>query len=170
MDRGVALVLTAAVGGLVALQAPINAQLGRTVGSWQAAAVSFTSGTVLLVAIVLVAGGGFGEVGEARGLPWYYLTGGVLGAAYVTTVLVTVRSLGAGGVVAATIAGPRRREAAGHSAQAPGHRAAGRRRVPGHPRVGDDRDGYAATRSAAGGGGSAAPRGRVASSGGAMPR
>jgi transporter family-2 protein len=31
--------------------------------------------------------------------------GGVLGAAYVTTVLVTVRSLGAGGVTAATIAG-----------------------------------------------------------------
>jgi transporter family-2 protein len=29
----------------------------------------------------------------------------VLGAAYVTTVLVTVRSLGAGGVTAATIAG-----------------------------------------------------------------
>ncbi len=105
MDRGVAVVLTAAVGGLVALQAPINSQLGKTVGSWQAAAVSFTSGTVLLVAIVLVAGGGFGEVGEARGLPWYYLTGGILGAAYVTTVLVTVRSLGAGGVVAATIAG-----------------------------------------------------------------
>ncbi len=105
MDRGVAVVLTAAVGGLVALQAPINSQLGKTVGSWQAAAVSFTSGTVLLVAIVLVAGGGFGEVGEARGLPWYYLTGGILGAAYVTTVLVTIRSLGAGGVVAATIAG-----------------------------------------------------------------
>ncbi len=105
MDRGVAVVLTAAVGGLIALQAPINSQLGRTVGSFQAAAVSFTFGTVLLVAIVLVAGGGFGEVGEARGLPWYYLTGGMLGAAYVTTVLVTVRSLGAGGVVAATIAG-----------------------------------------------------------------
>ena len=105
MDRGVAVVLTAVVGGFIALQAPINSQLGKTVGSWQAAALSFTSGTVLLVAIVLVAGGGFGEVGEARQLPWYYLTGGVLGAAYVTTVLVTVRSLGAGGVVAATIAG-----------------------------------------------------------------
>jgi len=105
MDRGVAVVLTAVVGGFIALQAPINSQLGKTVGSWQAAAISFTSGTVLLVAIVLVAGGGFGEVGEARRLPWYYLTGGVLGAAYVTTVLVTVRSLGAGGVVAATIAG-----------------------------------------------------------------
>ncbi len=105
MDRGLAVLLTAAVGGFIALQAPINSQLGKTVGSWQASAVSFTLGTVVLVAIVLVAGGGFGELGEARRLPWYYLTGGVLGAAYVTTVLVTVRSLGAGGVVAATIAG-----------------------------------------------------------------
>jgi transporter family-2 protein len=40
-----------------------------------------------------------------RNVSWYYLTGGLLGAAYVTTILVTVRTLGAGGVVAATIAG-----------------------------------------------------------------
>ena len=105
MDRSLAVVLTAIVGGLIALQAPINSQLGKAVGSWQAATVSFAIGTALLVAIVLVAGGGFGEIGEARHLSWYYLTGGILGAAYVTTVLVTVRSLGAGGVVAATIAG-----------------------------------------------------------------
>ena len=105
MDRGLAVVLTALVGGLIALQAPINSQLGSRIGTFQAAAVSFAIGTVLLVLIVLVAAGGAGDVGEARSLPWYYLTGGVLGAAYVTTVLVTVRSLGAGGVVAATIAG-----------------------------------------------------------------
>jgi transporter family-2 protein len=54
---------------------------------------------------VAVASGGFGSIGEVRHVSWYYLTGGILGAAYVTTVLVTVRSLGAGGVTAATIAG-----------------------------------------------------------------
>ncbi|MDX6667468.1 MAG: bacterial/archaeal transporter family-2 protein [Solirubrobacteraceae bacterium] len=105
MDRGLAVVLTAVVGGLIALQAPINSMLGRAVGTWQAAAVSFGIGTILLVAIAVVAGGGFGTLHRATDLPWYYLTGGVLGAAYVTTVLVTVRPLGAGGVVAATIAG-----------------------------------------------------------------
>jgi bacterial/archaeal transporter family-2 protein len=105
MDRGLAVILTAFVGGLIALQAPINSMLGKSVGTWQAATVSFAIGTVVLTAIVLVAAGGFGEVGEARHLSWYYLTGGLLGAAYVTTVLVTVRSLGAGGVTAATIAG-----------------------------------------------------------------
>lgn len=104
MDRGAAVVLTAAVGGLIALQAPINSVLGKAVGTWQAATVSFAIGTVVLVAIALIAGG-FGELGEARHLSWYYLTGGLLGAAYVTSVLVTVRTLGAGGVTAATIAG-----------------------------------------------------------------
>ena len=105
MDRGVAVILTAFVGGLIALQAPINSTLGKSIGTWQAATVSFAIGTLVLMAIALIAGGGFSDVGEARHLSWYYLTGGVLGAAYVTSVLVTVRHLGAGGVTAATIAG-----------------------------------------------------------------
>ena len=105
MDRGAAVILTAAVGGLIALQAPINSHLGRSVGTFQASFVSFAIGTVLLAFIAALAKGGLGQVSEARGLQWYWLTGGVLGAAYVTTVLVTVRSLGAGPVVAATIAG-----------------------------------------------------------------
>jgi bacterial/archaeal transporter family-2 protein len=105
VDRGVAVIVTACVGGLIALQAPINSALGKTVGTFQAAAVSFAIGTLLLVAIVLLAAGGFGDLGEAGHISWYYLTGGLLGAAYVTTVLVTVRPLGAGGVTAATIAG-----------------------------------------------------------------
>ena len=105
MDRNLALIITVLTGGLIALQAPINSTLGRSVGTFAAAAVSFAIGTAVLVAITLVAGGGFGQVGEARNLSLQYLTGGVLGAAYVTTVLVTVRELGAGGVTAATITG-----------------------------------------------------------------
>ena len=58
-----------------------------------------------LAVIAGLARGGFAQVPEARNLAWYYLSGGVLGAIYVTTVLVTVRELGAGPVVAATIAG-----------------------------------------------------------------
>lgn len=105
MSRGLAVLLTAGVGGLVAIQAPINSQLGKKVGTYQGALVSFAVGTVLLTLIVLIAAGGVGKIGEARHVAWYYLLGGVLGAAYVTCVLVTVRTLGAGGVTAATIAG-----------------------------------------------------------------
>ena len=106
MDRaGLAALATVGVGAFIALQAPINSMLGRSVGTFAAASVSFVVGTLALVAITATVGGGFGEVGEARHLSWVYLTGGLLGAAYVTTVLLTVRTLGAGGVTAATIAG-----------------------------------------------------------------
>ncbi len=105
MDRGAAVLLTAIAGGFVALQAPINSMLGKSIGTFAAASVSFVIGTMALVGIAVVAAGGFGDVGEARHLSWYYLSGGVLGAVYVTTALVAVRALGAGGVVAATITG-----------------------------------------------------------------
>ena len=106
MDRGTAVVITAMTGGLIALQAPINSMLGKSVGTFQAAFVSFTVGTVALCGIAALAGdGGLGTIGGVRHVPWHYLVGGLLGAVYVTTVLVTVRSLGAGGVTAATITG-----------------------------------------------------------------
>jgi bacterial/archaeal transporter family-2 protein len=100
-----AVALTAVVGGLIALQAPVNSVLGKRIGTLPAATVSFVIGTAVLLLLALTVGGGFGRLGQARQLEWYYLIGGVLGAAYVSSVLVTVRTLGAGGVTAATIAG-----------------------------------------------------------------
>ena len=105
MAKEPAIVLTVVAGGLIAMQAPINSMLGKSVGTFAAASVSFVVGTIALVLITLLVGGGFGDLGEARHLSWYYLIGGVLGAVYVTTALVAVRELGAGGVTAATIAG-----------------------------------------------------------------
>jgi transporter family-2 protein len=104
MDRGVAVVLMALVGGLIALQPAVNAGLGRATGNIAAALVSFAVGTALLAVIVVLAGQASG-VPNAVDVPWYYLLGGVLGAAYVFTALVTVSTIGAGGVAAATIAG-----------------------------------------------------------------
>lgn len=105
MAKEPAVLVMVVAGGLIALQAPINSMLGKSVGTFAAASVSFIVGTIALVLITLLVGGGFGEVGEARHLSWYYLMGGVLGAVYVTAALVAVRELGAGGVTAATIAG-----------------------------------------------------------------
>lgn len=105
MSRVAAVLLTAAAGSLVALQAPINSKLGKGIGTFQAASVSFVVGLVVLVAIALVGGGGLGSLGRVGRLPWWYFLGGLLGAAYVVCVIVTVRTLGAGGATAATIAG-----------------------------------------------------------------
>ena len=105
MDRSlIAAAATVVVGSLIALQAPINSGLGKVTGTLPAAAISFIVGTVLLLSIVAVSGE-IGNLGKAADVRWYYLIGGLLGAAYVTTVLLTVRTLGAGGVTAATVAG-----------------------------------------------------------------
>ena len=87
------------------MQAPVNSGLGKAIGSLPAASCSFAVGLVALIGITLVSGEGYGQLGEVGHLSWYYLIGGLFGAVYVTTVLISVRTLGAGGVTAATIAG-----------------------------------------------------------------
>ncbi len=104
MDRGIAVLLMAIVGGCIALQAPINAGLGKYTGSFAAATVSFAVGTLLLAAIVTLSGRAEG-IAEVTHVEWYYLLGGVLGAAYVFSALVLVDEIGAGGVAAATVTG-----------------------------------------------------------------
>jgi len=108
-NQAVAIAFTVVAGGFIALQAPINSTLGRSIASPLAAAsISFAVGTAALVTITLIlsgSAGGFGGVGVARSLSWVYLTGGLLGAVYVTTALITVRTLGAGAVTAATVTG-----------------------------------------------------------------
>jgi transporter family-2 protein len=104
MDRGVAILMTAAAGGLIALQAPINSVLGKSTGSLAAALVSFGIGTIALAIIVTLAGqaGGVGAITDVSPI---YLIGGLLGAVYVTCALIAVPAIGAGGVAAGTITG-----------------------------------------------------------------
>ncbi|HEV7770376.1 MAG TPA: DMT family transporter, partial [Solirubrobacterales bacterium] len=82
MDRGLAVLLTAAAGGLIALQAPINAGLGKATGGLPAALVSFAVGSVALATIVVLSGKA-GGLSATFDVSWYYLLGGLLGAVYV---------------------------------------------------------------------------------------
>jgi transporter family-2 protein len=104
MDRSVALLLTAAAGGLIALQAPINAGLGKSTGGLPAALVSFAVGSLAL-AVIVVLSGKAGGLHSTFDVSWYYLIGGLLGAVYVITALTLVSSIGAGGLAAATVTG-----------------------------------------------------------------
>jgi transporter family-2 protein len=107
MDRvGLAAGVTVAAGGLIALQPPLVARVADTVGTLAAASVSFLVGSACLVVLALLFGQGLSAPGELADVPWYYLVGGgIVGAAYVATVVATVDTLGAAGVVGATIAG-----------------------------------------------------------------
>lgn len=104
MDRSLGIVLTIVAGGLIAAQAPINSKLGHSIGTLQAAAVSFFVGLAFLLAVLAVTGQGFAKL-FSHPIPAWYFLGGLLGAFLVTVVLVTVRSLGAGGVTAGLIVG-----------------------------------------------------------------
>ena len=95
--------LSAGAGMLVAMQPPINARLGKGVGTFAAATISFTVGTIALAVVALIAGNS--HLGGLKDVPWWAFAGGFIGAVFVASSLVTVRTLGAGGVVAATIAG-----------------------------------------------------------------
>jgi transporter family-2 protein len=104
LDKGLAVLLTAAAGGLIALQAPLNAGLGRATGGLPAALVSFAVGSVALAAIVVLSGKA-GGLSSTFDVSWYYLLGGLLGAVYVANALIAVSVVGAGGVAAATVTG-----------------------------------------------------------------
>jgi transporter family-2 protein len=103
VSKEAAIAATVVVGGLVAMQAPINAALARSTGSIGAGTINFAVGLMLLLVLSILLGAGGGDSDEP--LRWYYLVGGAMGVAVVVTTLITVKSLGAGGVTAATIAG-----------------------------------------------------------------
>jgi transporter family-2 protein len=105
MDRGVAVVVAAVIGGLVTTQAPLNSQLGRTVGGLHASVVALGISFLALLALAALTDGigGLRRIGDA---PWHVaIGGGLAGALYVGSIVWTVRALGVGGLTALTIAG-----------------------------------------------------------------
>lgn len=100
------------VGVLTALQARINGQLGLRLGDgFVAAAISFSSGFVVLVALsaILPAGRrGFGRLRAGirdRTIPWWMLAGGLAGAFTVATQGLAVAVIGVSLFTVGVVAG-----------------------------------------------------------------
>lgn len=107
--RPLLLCLAAACATVIPLQAIINGRLGQLVANpLLAALLSFLSGTLALGAIVLGTTPGIPSLPRDLGwtdIPPYLLTGGLLGAVYVTAVLTLAPRIGAANVLAAGIVG-----------------------------------------------------------------
>ena len=104
MPRLLAVVATFAVGALVAFQPPVNSELGKRTSVLAAAFISTGLAAIALGVLAVV----LGEAGHVKRIPHIpvgYLTGGLMGAALISVSLVTVRTLGASGVVAAVLSG-----------------------------------------------------------------
>lgn len=100
-----ALVVIVVAGSLAALQAPMNAALGRGLGSSMAAAtISFGVGFVALLVVTLLSGVDFRQA-QSESINRWLLTGGLLGAFYVWAILWAVPTLGVLTAIAAMIFG-----------------------------------------------------------------
>jgi bacterial/archaeal transporter family-2 protein len=99
-------VVAVALGGVaIAIQAPINAALGRGLGGpVPAAAVSFGVGFLVLMTVSLAQGQG-GAYLKLPSVPMWTLVGGCLGAWYVFAAVWGVSTLGVVTLVAALIFG-----------------------------------------------------------------
>ncbi len=98
------LILLMACGGLaVALQPSINARLAQKVGIYESSLLSFVVGTLALIAMVMFAGRG--NLRNVTDASWWELTGGVLGAYFVSMTILAVPRLGSAAVMAIVIAG-----------------------------------------------------------------
>jgi transporter family-2 protein len=104
MSRLLAVLASGAVGALVALQPPVNSELAKRTSVLGAAFISVLMSAIAIGVIAAIAGD-LPQLRRAAHVNWFYLTGGVYGAALVAVSLLTVRSLGAGGVVAAIVTG-----------------------------------------------------------------
>ena len=100
----VAVLLIVLGGAAVAVQAPVNGALGRSLQSpLAAAAVSFGVGFACLMALTLVGSGG--ALARLGGVPFWQFAGGLLGAFYVWAMVSSISTLGVLTALAALILG-----------------------------------------------------------------
>lgn len=89
-------------GITIALQPSINSRLAQKVGVLESACVSFAVGTLFLLTVVMITGRG--NLRGLAGASWWELTGGVLGAIFVSATIFVVPRIGTTAAMAATIA------------------------------------------------------------------
>lgn len=90
-------------GALVAIQPSVNARLAQKIGLVESSTVSFLVGTICLLLLAMVFGrGSFWNLTQVS---WWELTGGLMGAFFVSMLILAVPRLGTGAVMAVAIAG-----------------------------------------------------------------
>jgi bacterial/archaeal transporter family-2 protein len=90
-------------GALVAVQPSVNARLAQKIGLVESSTVSFLVGTIFLLLLTLLFGQG--SFRAFTQVSWWELTGGLMGAFFVFTVILIVPRLGTAAAMAVSIAG-----------------------------------------------------------------
>lgn len=91
---------------VIPIQAIVNGRLGQVLQNpLLAALISFTGGTIILALLLFTTARGLPRIPEGIIVPWYLFTGGLLGAVFVTVVLILVPRIGTANLLAAAIVG-----------------------------------------------------------------
>ncbi|QHV97609.1 DMT family transporter [Spirosoma endbachense] len=94
------------VGLAITVQAGVNANLRQAMASpILAAAISFGSGFIVLVLLLLASGGSVPPLDTVKQVSWWKWMGGAMGAVYMITVIVSVPKIGTANLVSLSVAG-----------------------------------------------------------------
>ena len=94
------------VGLAITVQAGVNANLRQAMASpILAAAVSFGSGFVALVLLFMASGASTPSLEAIKQVSWWKWMGGIMGAVYMITVIVSVPKIGTANLVSLSVAG-----------------------------------------------------------------
>jgi bacterial/archaeal transporter family-2 protein len=105
MSKTLLLLVTLIMGALLPIQAALNGKLMRTFGHPViGATISFLTGTIILLIYAFSIRSSF-NTSLIRETHWYHWTGGLIGALYVTGIIVLIPRLGAGLAFALIVSG-----------------------------------------------------------------
>jgi transporter family-2 protein len=89
------MLMAACAGAILPIQAGLNAKMGKVLGDPVfASLVSFIVGTLVLLAYALITRVDLTQIGQAGNAHWPVWTAGLLGAFYVTAVIILVPKIG----------------------------------------------------------------------------
>jgi len=89
------IVAAVAIGACLSLQPPINAVMGRVLGSPLLSSVfSIAISLIVVVPVWLTVGQGGGDLGRVTALPWWVVVGGVIGVVFVAGSVIVAPVLG----------------------------------------------------------------------------
>ncbi len=95
MQQVLFFVFAIVAGVMLPVQAGLNTELGRVVKSpIYASLLSFLVGTLGLLLYLIVTRADWSTVKATGSMPWYYWTGGLMGAVYVAAIIVLTPRLG----------------------------------------------------------------------------
>ncbi|MFT7119960.1 MAG: transporter family-2 protein [Neolewinella sp.] len=95
MQQALLFLLAVVAGVMLPIQAGLNSEIGRSIKNpIYGALVSFTVGSIGLILYLLFTQAKWTDLRNGFELPWYYWSGGLLGAVFVTSVIILTPKLG----------------------------------------------------------------------------